>query len=157
MSDVLTWWQYITAVLWNFNRLDTIQSDMPPGPLKIKKKSYSTDASPSGMPTNTVKLYQARLLLHCRCNIHPCWSNATPCRDLLSCCSCWPSVFTATNTATGWVLLLDWCMLDRCHSTMHADLLPLNPACLLVLCFSICHTCWHGVSLTDVPDGVVSH
>ena len=29
---------------------------MLPGPLKIKEKSYSTDASPSDMPTNTVKL-----------------------------------------------------------------------------------------------------
>ena len=101
-------------------RLGTIQSDMPPGPLKIKEKSYSTDAPPSGMPTNTVKLYQARLLLHCGCSIHPCWSSATPCRELLSCCSCniyacRPSVFTATNTAAA-----RW---------MHAGPLPFNHAC----------------------------
>ena len=166
MSDVMTWWYYMTAVWWNFNRyacrLDTIQSDIPPGPLKIKEKSYSTNAPPSGMPTNTVKLYQARLLLHCRCNIHPCWSSATLCRELLSCCSCniyacLPSVFPATNTATVWVLLQDGCMLDRCHSIMPANLLPLNPVCLLMLCFSIFHTCWHGASLSAVPDGVVCH
>ena len=36
--------------------LRTFQSNMPPGPLKIKEKSYSTDAPPSCMPTNTVKL-----------------------------------------------------------------------------------------------------
>ena len=36
----------------------TIQSNMPPGPLEIKTKSYLTDNPPSDMPTNTVKLYQ---------------------------------------------------------------------------------------------------
>ena len=47
----------------------TIQSNMSPGPLEIKEKSYLTNAPPSDMPTNTVKLYQPRLL-HCQCNIH---------------------------------------------------------------------------------------
>ena len=56
----------------------TIQSDMPPGPLKIKEKNYLAHASPSDMQTNTVKLYQARLL-HCQYNIHAWWSSATPC------------------------------------------------------------------------------
>ena len=37
-----------------------IQSNMPPSPLEIKKKSYLTDAPPSNMPANTVKLYQPR-------------------------------------------------------------------------------------------------
>ena len=50
----------MAAVGGNSNRyacgLGTIQSDMPPGPLKIKEKSYSTDSPPSDMPTNTVKL-----------------------------------------------------------------------------------------------------
>ena len=137
-------------------------------------KGYSTDASTSDMPTNTVKLYQARLLLHSRCNVHPCWSSATPCRELLSCCSCniyacWPSVFTATSTATGWVLLQDGCMLDHCHSIMPADLLPLNHACLLVLCFSsylpymlvwcltISPAGLCGVSLVAISSSVVPH
>ena len=39
-----------------------VQSNMPPSPLEIKKKSYLTDAPPSNMPANTVKLYQPRLL-----------------------------------------------------------------------------------------------
>ena len=36
---------------------------------KIKEKNYLTDAPPSNMPTNNVKLYQPRLL-HCQYNIH---------------------------------------------------------------------------------------
>ena len=48
--------------------LGSIQSNMPPGPLKIKEKSYLTDAPPSDMPTNNVKLYQPRLL-HYQYNI----------------------------------------------------------------------------------------
>ena len=49
--------------------LGTIQSNMPPGPLEIKEKSYWTDTPPSDMSTNTVKLYQPRLP-HCQYNIH---------------------------------------------------------------------------------------
>ena len=33
----------------------------------------------------------------------------------------------------------------------------LHPACKLMLCFSICHTCWYGVSLSAVPAGVMPH
>ena len=63
-----------------------------------------------------------------------------------------------SNMPTGWVLLQDGCLLDRCHSiSMPADLLPLNLACLLLLRFSICHTCWYGVSLSAMPAGVVPH
>ena len=40
---------------------------------------------------------------------------------------------------------------------MAADFLPLNPACLLVLCFSICHTYFYGVSLSAVPVGLMPH
>ena len=40
---------------------------------------------------------------------------------------------------------------------MLAGSLPLNLACKLVLCFSICHTCWYGVSLSAVPAGVMPH
>ena len=44
------------------------------------------------------------------------------------------------------------------HSiSMPADLLPLIPACLLVLCISICHTCVYGVSLSAVFAGVEPH
>ena len=47
----------------------SIQSNMHLGPLEIKEKSYLTDAPPSDMPTNNVKLYQPRLL-HSQYNIH---------------------------------------------------------------------------------------
>ena len=44
------------------------------------------------------------------------------------------------------------------HSiSMPADLLPLIPACLLVLCICICHTCVYGVSLSAVPAVVEPH
>ena len=49
-------------------RLGSIQSNMSPGPLEIKEKSYLTDGPPSDMPTNDVKLYQPRLFY--QYNIH---------------------------------------------------------------------------------------
>ena len=52
----------------------------------------------------------------------------------------------------------DGCLLDCGHSiSMPADLLSLNIACLLAVCFSIYYTCWFGVSLSVVPAGMVSH
>ena len=63
----------MATVQRSFNRyacgLGTIQSNMPPGTLEIKEKSYLTDTPPSDMSTNTVKLYQPGLL-HCQYNIH---------------------------------------------------------------------------------------
>ena len=48
MSGIMSLWHYIAVVKWNFNRyacgIGTIQSDMPPGLLKIKDNSYLTDA-----------------------------------------------------------------------------------------------------------------
>ena len=93
-----------------------------------------------------------------------------PCRELLCHCSCniyacWPSV-TVTNTAAVQpCLLVGGCLLDCGHSiSMSADLLSLNIACLLALCFSICYTCltisrvcWYDVSLSSVPTGMVLH
>ena len=56
------------------------------------------------------------------------------------------------------MLLQDGCLLDCGHSTsMPVDLLSLNSACLLALCFSICYTYWYGVSLSAVSAGMVSH
>ena len=56
------------------------------------------------------------------------------------------------------MLLQDGCLLDCGHSiSMPADLLSLNIACLLALCFSICYTCWYGVSLSAMSAGIVSH
>ena len=56
------------------------------------------------------------------------------------------------------VLLQDGCLLDCGHLiNMPADLLSLNIACLLGMCFSICYTCWYGVSLSAVPAGMEPH
>ena len=53
---------------------------MPPGPLEIKEKSYLTDAPPSDMPTNTVKLYQPRqsatLSIQLTCHRESCYVAA---------------------------------------------------------------------------------
>ena len=49
--------------------VDLVLFNMPLGPLEIKEKIYLTDAPPWDMPTNSVKLYQ-RKLLHCQYNIH---------------------------------------------------------------------------------------
>ena len=131
---------------------------MPPGPLEIKEKSYLTDAPPSDMPTNNVKLYQPRsiatLSIQHTCRVESCYIAAA-----------------ATNMPGGLVLLsqtpllfkhaycwVDGCLLDCGHSiSMPADLLSLNIACLLAVCFSICYACWSGVSLSAVPAGMVSH
>ena len=157
----MTWWQYMTNVWWNFNQhacwLGTIQSDMSPDPLKNKKKSYSTIVPPSDMPTRTVKLYQAILLLRCQCNIHTCWSSATLCRELPCHCSCnkyacCPSA-TATNTAAVPTCLLVecCCKMDACWT---ADT---QSACLPILCHLILHTRWCGASLSAIPAGVLPH
>ena len=117
-----------------------------------------------------VPLHQACLLTLWNFISQDCYIvNTTymPCRELLCRCSCniyacWPSI-TITNTAaysnmpTGWVLLQDGCLLDCGHSiSMPADLLSLKITCLLALCFSICYTCWYGVSLSAVSAGMVT-
>ena len=143
------------------DRIGTIQSDMPPGPLKINEKSYSTDAPPSDMPTYNVKLYQTRLL-HCQYNILVCWSCVKSLRELLCRCSCniyacWPCV-TATNTAVVQTCLLVecCCKMDACWTVAtQSSCLPIF--CISILLFSICHTCWYGVSLSAMPAGVVTH
>ena len=137
---------------------------MPPGPLKI----YSTDAPPSDMPTNTVELYQARLL-NCQNKMHACWSSATPCRELLCRFSCniyvcWPSD-TATNTAAVQTCLLVGCCckmgacwtvatqnLQACRSfatqsCMSAGAVLLYLSYLLVWCLTISRACGCCASL----------
>ena len=155
----------------------TIQSDLPLDPLKIKEKNYSTDSPPSDIPTNTVKLYQARLL-HCQHNIHACWSSATLCKKvamslqlqhicLLAYCKCHKH-HCCLNMPTGWVLLQDGCLLDCSHSiSMPADLFHsilmsagvvlLYLLYLLVWFLTISHACWCGASLYAMPSGVVPH
>ena len=130
---------------------------MPPGLLKIIKKSYSTDAPTSDMSINTVK-YQVRLLLHCQCNKHVCWLCATPCRELLSCCSCniyacLPRVFTATNTAVVQICLQVecCCKIDACWTV------AIQSAYLLIFCHSILHVCWCCAFLLAIPVGMMTH
>ena len=116
--------------------------------LEIKEKSYLTDAPPSGMSTNTVKLYQPRLL-HCQ-------HNNMPCRELLCRCSCniyacWPSV-TTTNTAAA-----QTCLLVECCCKMGACwTVDTQSACMSTFCHSILPVCWRCASLS-IPAGMVSH
>ena len=88
--------------------LATIPSDIPPGPLKIKGKT--TQPIQSDMPTNTVKLYQARQL-HSLYNIHVCLSSATPLQlqhiCLLAQCNCTAAVQTC-------LLVKCYCKIDAC-------------------------------------------
>ena len=126
--------------------LGTIQSNMPPGPLEIKEKTYLTDAPPSDMPTNNVKLYQPRLL-HCQYNKHAHVE------------SCYVSA-AATYTPAGRVLLSPTPLLFK-HAYwlsaavrwMLAGLWQL----LLIFCHSILHVCWRCVSLSAIPADMVSH
>ena len=136
---------------------------MPPGPLEIKEKSYLTDALPSNMPTNTVELSAKIATIQHTCPVESCY-----CRCSYNIYACWPSV-TVTNTAAVQTCLLVECcckmkacwtvgLLDCGHSiSMLADLLSLNIACLLALCFFICYTYWYSVSLSAVSAGIVSH
>ena len=105
-----------------------------------------------------MKLYQARLLLHCQCIIHACWPSAIPCRELLSCWSCnvyacWPSVFTATNTAASQICLLVEC----CCKIVACWTVVTQTVSLLIFCHSILNVCWCCASLFAIPDGTVSH
>ena len=88
------------------------------------------------------------LLYRCSCNIYACWPSVTVRSQHLSCSkhAYWSS------TAARWMLAGLWPLIS-----MPADLLPLNNACLLVVCFSICYCCWYGVSLSAVPAGVLLH
>ena len=127
---------------------------MPPGPLEIKEKSYLTDAPTSHMPINTVKLYQPRLLHTCRVDSCYVAAAAIYMPAGLVVLSQTPLLFKHAywlSAAARWMLAGLWPL------NQHAiDLLSLNIACMLALCFSICYTCWYGVSLSAVSAGLVS-
>ena len=61
----MSWCHYVASETSTDLPADSIKH----GTLEIKEKSYLTDAPPSDMPINTVKLYQPRLL-HCQYNLH---------------------------------------------------------------------------------------
>ena len=148
----MSWWHFMAAVQWNVYTyacgLGTIQSDMSTGPLEIKKKSYLIDAPPSDMPTNTVKLYQPRLLTN---------TTYMPCIELLCPCSwiiyaCCPSVTVRNTAAVQTCLLVECCCkMDACWTV------ATQSACLLTFCHSILHVCWCCASLSAIPAGMVSH
>ena len=117
---------------------------MPPGPLEIKEKSYLSNAPPSDMPTNNVKLYPPSLL-HYQYNI------CLPCRELLCRCSCniyacCPSV-TVTNTAAVQTCLL----VEFCCKMYACWTVTTEPECLLTFCHSILHVCWRCAPLSAIP------
>ena len=128
---------------------------MPPGPLEIKEKSYLTDAPPSDMTINTVKLYTLSIKHTCR--VESCYiaAAATYMPAGLVLLSQIPLMFKHAY----WLSVAVRSMLARLWPLNHmpADLLPLNIAFLLALCFSICYTCWYGVSLSAVSAGMGSH
>ena len=147
---MMSLWHYVAAVQLNFNRyaygLSSNQSNMPPGPLKIKEKSYLTDAPPSDMPTNfvsqdcyivnTTHMPGRQLLCHCSCNIYVCW----------------PSVTVNNTAAVQTCLLVECCCrVDACWTVATLS------ACLLTFCHSILHVCWRCASLSTIPAGMVSH
>ena len=126
--------------------LGTIPLDMPPGPLKIKEKSYSTNTPPSDMPTYTVKLYWARQL-HCHYNIYACLCRVTPLQlqhiCLFAYCNCTAAVQTC--------LLVDCCCkIDACWT------IATQSGCLSIFCHSILHVCWCCASLSAITAGMVS-
>ena len=110
---------------------------------------HLTDAPPSDMPTNNVKLYQPRPLL----------VNTTymPCRDLLYRCSCniyacWPSVTVYNTAAVQTCLLVECCCkMDACWTV------ATQSTCLLTFFHSILHVCWRCAFLYAIPAGMVSH
>ena len=100
---------------------------MSTGPVPLREESCYAAAAATCMPTGLVYLPQTPLLFK-----HAYWLSA----------------------AARW---LPAGPLSLNHISMPADVLPLNPAYLLSLCFSICHTCWYGDSLSAVPAGMVPH
>ena len=76
-------------------------------------------------------------------------TTCMPCRELLCHCSCniyacWPSVNVTNTAAVQICLLVEYC----CKMVASLN---------IALCFSICYTCWFGVSLSAVSAGIVSH
>ena len=173
----MSWWHNTVAVQWNFNRyacgLGTIQSNMPPGPLEIKEKSYLTDARASiRHAKNTVKLISQdyyivntaympcrELLCRCSCNIYACWPSVTvtttaavqTCPLVENCCKmgAWWPVATQSACLLTLPFVFQYCM---CAGVVLLYLLY-----LLVWCLTISRVCWYGVSLSAVPAGVVNN
>ena len=154
----MSWWHYMAAVQWNIYRYacgrGTFQLDISPGPLEIKKKSYLTNPPPSDMPTNTVKLYQPRLL-NCQNNIHAVYRTVMSLQ--LSKHANWLSAAARWMLAGLWPLNQHACWPFATQYCMSAGVVLLYLLYLLVWCLTISHVCWYGVSLSIVPAGVLLH
>ena len=134
MSDMMSWWHYMVAIQWNFNRyaceLGTIQPNMPPGLLEIKEKAFWL------MPLNQTCHLTLWNFISCSCNIY----------------ACWPSV-TVTNIAA-----VQPCLQVECCCKMDASwTVATQSTCLLTFCNSKLHICWRYASLSAIPAGIVSH
>ena len=97
------------------------------------------------------------LLCRCSCNKYVFWSSVTSTNTtavqtclLVKWCARWvlAGLLPLNQYACRSFTTQSVCLPSFYHSiSMPADLLPLIPACLLVLCISICNTCVNGVSL----------
>ena len=144
---------------------------MPPGPLEIREKSYLTDAPPSDMPTNNVKLYQqktATLSIQHICHVESCnvGAAATYMPAPLVLLSPTPLLFKHAYWLSGaarcmlarlWPLNQHACCPFVTQYCMSAGVVLLYLLYLLIWCLTISRACWYGVSLSAVPAGVVLH
>ena len=147
MADVMTWWQYTAAVWLNFNIYALVPFNQTNIQVHWKSKRKLTRLKPVH---HTCQLTVWNFIRQdcCLVEYHS--------RELLCCCSCniyacWPSVFTATNTATIQIcLLVEWCC------KMDASCVFVTQSYMLAgVVTSICHTCRYGVSLSAVPAGLL--
>ena len=119
---------------------------MAPGPLKIKEKSYLTDAPPSDMPPNTVKLYQLSIQNTCRVESCSVAAAAAYMPAVLVLLPQTPLLFKHAywlSAAAIWMLAGPW---------------PLKQHACRPFATQYCHSyCCYGVSLSAVPADVVSY
>ena len=157
----------MAAVQWNFNiyafGIGTIQSDMPPGPLKINGKAtrpmplhqtcqltmwnfirqdwYIVSTTYMSGKTDTLSIQHICLLVQCHSAKRAAYI-----------CACWPCV-AATNTSA-----VQTCLLVECCCKMEACCtVATQSACLPIFCLSILHVCCRCAFLSAIPAGMVSH
>ena len=112
---------------------------MPFGPLEIKEKSYLTDAPPSDMPTNTVKLLLVRtatLSIQHTCHVGSCYV---------------PAATAATYMPAGLMLLSQTPLLFK-----HAYRLSTAARWILAGLWTLNqHACWPFVTQYYMSAGIV--
>ena len=155
---------------------------MRSGSLKIKEKSYLTDAHPSirhankhcgtlSAKTTTLSVQhtcRVEILCHCSCNIYACWPSVTvtntaavqTCQLVEYCCkmeACWPVATQSACLLTFCLSILHVCWHCASLSAIPAGMVSHFQPCLLVKCLTISRVCWYSVSLSAMPAGVVNH